>query len=261
MSSRRPLQTRRVGSLAEVRQFFDAIAIRYRECHGAPDKLLDYRLRLIKSLLPPAGSLSLLEIGCGTGVHLFALSERFAHARGTDLSPGMIARAENERAHHPLKAHIAFAVDQAEKLALIGSDAIDVVLCVGALEHMLDKPVVLWQVRRVLKTGGVFVCLTPNGGYFWYTKLARLLGLSTRHLSTDQFLTGKELCSALEGAELLPDRLGYWTFIPRGDMPRTAAVLLTLLDWVGRFFTWPSLRGGLYCRAVKPFDRHSAPPL
>lgn len=250
-----PLQTRLVQNQEDIRQFFDSIASAYYECHGAADKLLDYRLRLIQRLLPPvvghAGD-SLLEIGCGTGIHLLALAERFARAYGTDLSPGMIAQAESLATRHPNKAQIRFKVDPAETLASIGNDTIDVVLCVGAFEHMLDKTAVLRQVKRVLKSGGVFICLTPNGDYFWYAKLARWLGLATQHLSTDRFLTATDWRTALENAGLQLDKLGYWTFIPRGDMPHWVAILLALLDGAGRLLTWPSLRGGLYCRAVKP---------
>ncbi|TAN47439.1 MAG: class I SAM-dependent methyltransferase [Methylococcaceae bacterium] len=245
------LRTHPVNTQEDVRQFFDGIASTYRESHGAADQLLNYRLRLIQSLLPPAAGGRLLEIGCGTGIHLFPLAGRFDQADGTDLSPGMIAQAEAARMQHPAAAQIRFAVDQAEMLAGVDSGGIDVVLCVGAFEHMLDQPAVLHQVNRILKPNGVFICLTPNGDYVWYTRLARRLGLASRHLSTDRFLTATEFASALQQAGLHAERLGYWTFIPRGDMPRPVATVLTLLDGLGRLLNRPSWRGGLYCRAVK----------
>ena len=81
--------------------------------------------------------------------------------------------------------HIALRVDPAEELASIEDSAIDIVLCVGALEHMLDRALVVSQVTRVLRPGGKFVLLTPQGGYCWYMLLAPALGIATRHLSTD----------------------------------------------------------------------------
>lgn len=245
------LRTRAVNSRQDVQRFFDDIAPAYRECHGAAQRLLRYRLRLISDLLPTKRGGRLLEIGCGTGIHLFPLAARFERAHGTDLSPGMIAQAETIRAAHPEAARIELSVAAAETLADIDDGVIDVVLCVGALEHMLDQHAVLHQVWRVLKPGGAFVCLTPNAAYLWYAWLARRLGLDSRHLSTDRFLSADALAAALRQAGLTPDRLGYWTFIPRGDMPRALAVLLGWLDGLGRWLNRPGWRGGLYCRALK----------
>lgn len=246
------LHTRPVACQADIRRFFDDIAAEYRECHGAADKLLNERVALIRDLLPPAAAGRLLEIGCGTGIHLFALADGFVEAIGVDLAPGMIARAEQARTQHPCKNRIRFYVDPAETLACIDDAGCDVVLCVGAFEHLWDKAQALRQIHRVLRPGGAFVCLTPNGGYLWYTQLARRLGLSTRHLSSDRFLAEPEWRTLLAESGLLPDRIGYWTFIPRGDMPHTIAVLLTALDGLGRRLAVPEWRGGLYCRAFKP---------
>lgn len=109
----------------------------------------------------------------------------------------------------------------------------------------------LREACRVLKPGGVFVCLTPNADYVWYAGIAPWLRLGTRHLSTDRFLGRKELADLLETAGFEVERVGSWTFIPRGDMPAYLARILTLLDGIGRLFRIPSLRGGLYCRAVR----------
>jgi SAM-dependent methyltransferase len=134
----------------------------------------------------------------------------------------------------------------------VGDGAADAVLCVGALEHMPDKAAVLRQVRRVLKPGGAFVCLTPNAAYLWYAHLAPWLGLATKHLSTDRFLDEPELLRLLDGAGLAVEIVDYWTFVPRGDLPAGLAAALDGLDAVGRRFRIARLRGGLCCRAVRP---------
>ena len=84
---------------------------------------------------------------------------------------------------------------------------------------MLDRDQVVRQVSRVLKSGGVFVLLTPNGRYCWYTLLAPLLGCSTRHLSTDRFLDRREAINLLQFAGLRLTGWDFWTFIPKGDYP------------------------------------------
>jgi 2-polyprenyl-6-hydroxyphenyl methylase/3-demethylubiquinone-9 3-methyltransferase len=117
---------------------------------------------------------------------------------------------------------------------------------------MPDKPAVLRQVFRILKPGGAFVCLTPNGDYGWYRWLAPRLGLATRHLSTDQFPSRAELTCWLTAAGFRIARIAHWTFIPRGDVPRGWARVLTLVDGIGKGLGLGVCRGGLAVRAVKP---------
>lgn len=245
------LLTTQVRGRDDVRRFFDRLAADYRDCHGRADRLLAYRLGLIRELLAGGGRGDLLEIGCGTGFHLFALAAEFDRATGTDLSPAMIAAAEGIRRQHPAGERVRLAVDAAEELATIADASMDVVLCVGAFEHLTDRPAALRQIRRVLRQGGRFVCLTPNAGWFWYAWLAPALGLATTHLSSDRFVAATELASLLEAAGLRLDRLGYWTFVPAGDMPRPWAAVGSLLDGLGRWLRLPRLRGGLLCRAVR----------
>jgi hypothetical protein len=42
---------------------------------------------------------------------------------------------------------------------------------------MLNRDQVVRQVSRVLKRGGVFILLAPNGRYCWYTLLAPFRGV------------------------------------------------------------------------------------
>lgn len=242
------LHTTQVNGPDDIRAFFDRLAPLYRDCHGKEDRLLRYRLGIIERLLEGSERGFLVEIGCGTGLHLFALAEGFRRVHGTDLSPGMIEQAERRRREHRYADRITFGVDPAESLASVGDGEADAVLCVGALEHIPDQATVLRQVRRVLKRGGVFVCLTPNADYLWYTRLAPWLGLPTRHLSSDRFVGQGELRRLLKVAELDSEAIGHWTFIPRGDMPGYCACLLALLDVIGRIFRISWLRGGLCCR-------------
>jgi 2-polyprenyl-6-hydroxyphenyl methylase/3-demethylubiquinone-9 3-methyltransferase len=251
------LRTLLVRDADDVRRFFDGLADAYRDSHGDADRLLRYRLRLIRTLLRGAGRSCLVEIGCGNGLHLFALASDFDNAIGTDLSPGMIAAAERRRVTHPRGAYIRLAAQAAERLSSVPDESADAVLCVGAFEHMLEPHRVLEEVRRVLKPGGAFVCLAPNGDYVWYTHLAPWLGLHTRHLSTDRFLSRADWRARLLAADLPAAALGAWRFVPAGDMPRWAAAAMHVLDRIGRLVRIPGFRGGTYVKAVKP---RGAPP-
>ena len=246
------LRTRSVQDSGDIRAFFDAIAGGYRESHGSADLLLDDRLALMRRLLAPDPGGVLLEIGCGPGVHLFALAAAFSRVIGTDLSPNMITAAERIRRTHPCAARIELHAERAERLTSITDDAVDAVLCVGAFEHMPDKPAVLGEVRRVLKPGGRFVCLTLNGDYLWYRSIAPWLGYEVKHLSSDRFVNATEMRALLQGVELQVDEMGYWRFVARGDMPGWSARALEWLDRAGTVYRSSLLRGGLYVCAMKP---------
>lgn len=249
------LRTRIVRTSEDVARHFDGLAPHYRDTHGTAERLLSYRLGVIRRFLAGAQHGTLLEIGCGTAIHLLALATEFAHAIGTDLSPEMVGVARRRAESSPCSDRISIRVDPAEELATIEDRSIDVVLCVGALEHMLEKARVVRQVHRVLKPGGMFVGLTPNGDYCWYRHLAPVLGLDTRHLSTDHFLTAGELEGLLGGAGLEIVGRRYWRFVPQGDMPVGWGSVLRALDWWGEQTGLGYLRGGIAITAVRPDGR------
>jgi SAM-dependent methyltransferase len=244
------LTTRIIRDQRELVAFFNQRAVSYAETHGDADRLLQYRLKLI---LRCCGGRSgvLLEIGCGTAVHLAELAPAFSQLIGADISSEMVGAASRRVHTSPYRDRIELRVDPAEELRTIDDASVDVVLCVGALEHMLYRNKVLCQVSRVLKRKGVFVLLTPNGGYCWYTLLAPLLGCSTHHLSTDRFLDRREAIALLQFAGLRLIAWDFWTFIPKGDMPRWTGLILEVLDRVGRVSRLGICRGGLVLTATR----------
>lgn len=248
------LKTRPVRGDAEIRRFFDEVSCDYRDQHGSPEALLAYRLSLIRSLLGAGDHGTLLEIGCGTGIHLFALADRFERLIGTDLSPGMIANARGVLQSRQDPEKFTLAVDPAERLDSVPANTVDAVLCVGALEHMPEKSRVLEQVRRVLKPGGCWVCLTLNGDFVWYRHWAPLLGIETRHLSSDRLVNQQEISDALQVVGLERAATGYWSFVPSGDLGPVWGSVVKFLDRIGRILDWSALRGGLYFKALKPRD-------
>jgi 2-polyprenyl-6-hydroxyphenyl methylase/3-demethylubiquinone-9 3-methyltransferase len=223
----------------------------HTETHGDTDRLLQYRLELILRCCEGRSGV-LLEIGCGTALHLAKLAPAFSQSIGADISSEMVDAARRRVHTSPYRDRIELRVDPAEELRTINDASVDVVLCVGALEHMLYRAQALRQVSRVLKRGGVFVLLTPNGRYCWYKRLAPLLRCSTRHLSTDRFLDRREAIGLLQFAGLRPIDWDFWTFIPKGDMPRWTCVILEVLDPCG-----PRLPAG--CMSRRPHSyRHQS---
>jgi 2-polyprenyl-6-hydroxyphenyl methylase/3-demethylubiquinone-9 3-methyltransferase len=193
----------------------------------------------------------LLEFGCGPGLHLLALAGEFDASIGTDLSPEMIRVARERATASAWAERVSLRVDPAETLATVEDASVDVALCVGAMEHMLDPPAVLHQVHRVLRRGGRLVCLTPNGGNWWYRRAAPLFRLDTRHLSTDRFLTSNELAAMVRAAGLDVLSLGWWHFVPRGDMPGWASAAFVVGERLGERLGVGWLRGGIALAAER----------
>jgi 2-polyprenyl-6-hydroxyphenyl methylase/3-demethylubiquinone-9 3-methyltransferase len=116
---------------------------------------------------------------------------------------------------------------------------------------MLDKQAVLASIYRVVKFGGRFVCLSPRADYVWYRTIAPVLGFATKHLSSDRMLTHDEFSALLHQAGFRRIQSAPWTFIPKGDVPYIIALLLTVLDVIGRHARLDSFRGGLSLCAWK----------
>jgi len=240
------------SNTTDIRSFFDQCASTgSSEQHGHAQRLLEYRLALVRNLARPQSTDVILDLGCGTGHHLLALGTEVTRGIGIDISPGMIDLARVGLRSSPCRAKLAFEVDDAEELKKIADQSIDLAICIGAFEHMLDKRAVLASIHRVLKFGGRFFCLTLNADYIWYRTIASLLGFATNHLSSDRILTSAEFSALLDEVGFCRSRCAAWTFIPKGDMSTVVALLLTVLDAVGRYARSDSLRGGLSLCAWK----------
>jgi SAM-dependent methyltransferase len=105
-----------------------------------------------------------LEMFCGRGNGMVALERLGFHAlHGVDLSPRLV-RLYRGRGH--------CSAGDCRALPLRSSSQ-DVVIVQGGLHHlpdvMLDLPIVVGEVQRVLKRGGLFVAVEP-----WLTPFLRL---------------------------------------------------------------------------------------
>ncbi len=103
----------------------------------------------VLALLDPQPGERILDIGCGTGHHVKALSEAGAQALGIDFSPAMIAAAQ---AQHPaLEFQVASASDFAFEAPF------DAVFSNAALHWVTAAEAAVVCIAQALRPGGRFV--------------------------------------------------------------------------------------------------------
>lgn len=116
-------------------------------------------LDVILDFAEPKGTEQTLDVATGTGFTAFAFAPKVAHVVATDLTPEMIAKAA-ELANKQAIKNIAFSVAAAEALPFTDA-SLDLVTCRIAPHHFQDVPKFLSEVRRVLRTSGLF-CLVDS---------------------------------------------------------------------------------------------------
>ncbi len=118
-----------------------------------------------------------LDAGCGTGIETRNLWRQVPGLRlyGVDISSVLLARAVADSAADGPRFY------QSALETLPFADAVfDYIGSHEVIEHVEDPAIVLAELHRVLKPGGICVMATPNGASLWVEHLrqrvARLFG-------------------------------------------------------------------------------------
>jgi ubiquinone/menaquinone biosynthesis C-methylase UbiE len=116
--------------------------------------LTDYCL----SLLDPVKDKEILEIGCGNGVQALYINDTQKPLRiiGVDVNKANIDIAKSEKIIAGAD-NVRFIVDDAQSLAHIESESVDVLLNIESAFHYPNKPAFIKEIHRVLKPGGQFL--------------------------------------------------------------------------------------------------------
>jgi len=140
---------------------FDVLSLRY--CMN-PVRYAYFRRKIEKLPLPGR---TLLDVGCGGGF----LAEEFARdgfaVTGIDPATRSLEAARKHAADNNLD--IDYREGKGEALPFPDA-SFDVVACCDVLEHVDDLSLVIREVARTLKPGGVFFYDTVNRT--WFSKLA-----------------------------------------------------------------------------------------
>lgn len=131
-----------------VREGYDLWSSTYDDTEN-PLVFLD-RLHAVRWLAPRPGE-RILDIGCGTGVHLASIRAHGAIPFGLDFAQGMLLRAAERLAGVRL-----LSADLHAPLP-VKSGSFDAALCSLVSEHLRDLIGFCHEVRRVLHPDGRFV--------------------------------------------------------------------------------------------------------
>lgn len=153
----------------------EVFARHYNECVPTVEEELDLwsdyhghrhemRYRLVtasaRAWLPAGGTL--LDIGCGSALVADRLVDLDAHYVGLDFGGHHIeSAAKRHRDATGRRLRTSFVRGDGEHLPL-ADGSVDVVVFTEVIEHLLRPELAVWEIARVLRTGGVLVMTTNN---------------------------------------------------------------------------------------------------
>ena len=97
-----------------------------------------------------------LELGCGTGVLLADLKQKYRFVVGFDVSREMMQAA--------WKLGALLVAGDGSTLPF-GRASFDLVICRGVLHHVPDRRAALAEIHRVLRPGGEFILSEPSNDW------------------------------------------------------------------------------------------------
>lgn len=125
---------------------------------AAQQELAPWHREVLSILEPLDRAQRVLEVGCGSGRLLLAMTEMGFDPLGVDVAAAAVTlcRAQGLRAER---------VDVEEG---INVGQFDLVVCVEVLEHLFDPWHFVAQLNQCLAVGGLLILSTPNFGYWWW---------------------------------------------------------------------------------------------
>jgi ubiquinone/menaquinone biosynthesis C-methylase UbiE len=144
----------RADELDDIRRFYDSI---YHQA-AMPYSRASTHLRRLVSKVGILRGQWVLDVACGAGQWLHAMSEAGAIPHGVDLSQTAIDVCRKVMPAGTFHAQAAEALPFDDGL-------FDHVSCLGALEHFVDARAALMEMVRVSKPDATILLLVPNADF------------------------------------------------------------------------------------------------
>ncbi len=139
----------------QQRVFFDGQAAKWHFPEDDRQKITN----ILKSVSLPMDSI-ILDAGCGAGNLFPILKEQFPQARiiACDMSAGMLAECRRRFPENGIPLWLGFFEDLPLKIA-----SVDLILNYCVLPHIKNREKALAEFWRVLKPGGQYLIIHPQG--------------------------------------------------------------------------------------------------
>lgn len=178
-------------------KFWSRIADKYAATPVPNEEIYQKKLAITRKCLHP--NMEVLEFGCGTGSTALAHAKAVHHITAIDIADKMLEIAKHKAKEQDVE-NIDFKQASIEELD-IKEHSLDAVLGLSILHLLEDKDLVIAQVFKMLKPGGVFVtsttCIADIFKFYklleWFGPLGRFFGL----LPLVNVFTSKELKASL----------------------------------------------------------------
>ena len=189
--------------------FQDVPSLNYHPVLGFISRL---RFAIVLSLLPKKRFPRLLEVGYGSGIFQPELARHCDELYGVDVHPYARRVSRNLQS-----CQVDTRLVQGDGLAVPFADhSFDCVLAMSCMEYMDPLDQAAREMRRILKPGGAFLCVTPGNSPVIDFGHDLLTGRSVRNGYGDR------------RSALIPTLSRYFTVQEELTMPRFGGPLVTL---------------------------------
>lgn len=199
------------------------------------ESLEERQHNLIEHCLSYVGQLKgkdLLEVGCGNGLNCHYIDRNYDAGSivGIDLNKDNLELA---RAHGEESA-VNFIHDNAQELASIDDHSVDVIICIESAFHYPDKNAFFQQIKRVLRTDGVFlivdIILSPGkSGKSMFMWNKRKLFFHANEEEYHQYSSGNQLVFKQTRnitEHIIKGYEGHLSWLDRGNMKLSDFILM-----------------------------------
>ena len=153
----------------DIKLWFDQMYLKKGYGYLRPQDAYD----IFVTLLAPKEDTKHLDVACGLGLLLKAMHAQCGEVYGIDISSEAIKQSK----HYCPEA--VLSEGNAERLPY-NDETFDTVSCIGSLERMIDRPLVLREQQRVAKPDARFCYMVRNSEHFIWKYILHPFGLENK---------------------------------------------------------------------------------